>query len=495
MRPTWIRSLYSAVLAAALISSVSYRASGEPLPKAGPPPLPTFKLVRRTKTSVPMSTVVLDSSARPLNTVTLAKFGYVEEEYFVTGSANVYAEPKHDSITSPNLPYTTRILVRRPANPGKFSGTVHLEPIRDLTEWYTTWLKSWPYFVRKGDVWIGFTMAKENVTNYLLKYSPERYADIHIEDNGQRWDIMAQVAALARSPSGPLGRAGFLERAKQVPAGLKLYSSGWSLTGCLQVTFINDGHHARARTESGGPVIDGYLPGICPRGAHVDLPADAAVIEVMSENEYANVFFDKGYEVTAAARQADRDDNSGHFRWYDLAGTSHIDPIDLPDLSVVWTQLKMQSELHTQCDPPISEVANKEDFVPAVLSLLDRWVRTGTAPPASRLFELNADKTIARDAAGNAKGGVRGYWMSAPTGTVKTSTDETAANKAHPQDPPLGGICKFLTHIEPFPQSEKLRLYPSAAVYQAKVEAAIKSLVDVGLLLPEEAKKEAEHLN
>jgi hypothetical protein len=484
----------AAVVTTMLLPILGSTAFADPLPKPGVPVLPSMKLIPRTATSVPISTVVFDAP-HPLNTVPLDKYGYVEEEYFVSGTANVYSEPKHDTVTAANVPYTTRILVRRPASAAKFSGTIHLEPIRDLTEWYTTWLKSWPYFVRNGDVWIGFTMAKENVTNYLQKYSPERYRDIHIEDNGQRWDIMSQVAALARSAGGPLGRVGFIERAKQVPAGLKLYSSGWSLTGCMQVTFINAGHHARARTESGGPIIDGYLPGICPRGAHIDLPADAPVIEVMSENEYADVFFDKGYEVTAAARQPDRDGARERFRWYDLAGTSHIDPIDLPDLSVVWTQLNMQSGLHTECGSPISKVANKEDFVPAILALLDRWARTGNAPPASRLFELNADKSIARDTLGNAKGGVRGFWMDAPSGTVGTSTEETAANKAHPQAPPLGGICKFLTHIEPLPHDVESKLYPTRAAYRAKADSVINALVSVGLLLPEEAKKQAAHLN
>src|SRR5215813_1106260 len=52
----------------------------------------------------------------------LAKVGYVEEEYIVSGKSNVYdwAADGSVNVKTPDASYTTRILVRRPAN--RFSG-------------------------------------------------------------------------------------------------------------------------------------------------------------------------------------------------------------------------------------------------------------------------------------------------------------------------------------------------------------------------------------
>src|SRR5215467_11706759 len=59
----------------------------------------------------------------------LSKLGYVEEEFIVTGNANVYdwAADGTISVKTPNAPYGTRILMRRPADAKKFSGTVIVE--------------------------------------------------------------------------------------------------------------------------------------------------------------------------------------------------------------------------------------------------------------------------------------------------------------------------------------------------------------------------------
>ena len=55
----------------------------------------------------------------------LSKVGYVEEEYLVSGTANVYSWPAPGPavVRTSGAPYTTRMLVRRPANSARFSGT------------------------------------------------------------------------------------------------------------------------------------------------------------------------------------------------------------------------------------------------------------------------------------------------------------------------------------------------------------------------------------
>ena len=59
----------------------------------------------------------------------LSRQGYVEEEYLVSGKANVYDWPAGGPavIRTPDAPYTTRVLVRRPRDPRRFSGNVVVE--------------------------------------------------------------------------------------------------------------------------------------------------------------------------------------------------------------------------------------------------------------------------------------------------------------------------------------------------------------------------------
>lgn len=54
----------------------------------------------------------------------LALFGFVEEEYFVSGRSAVYAD---DLAVLREVPYTNRLIVRRPADPASASGVVVVE--------------------------------------------------------------------------------------------------------------------------------------------------------------------------------------------------------------------------------------------------------------------------------------------------------------------------------------------------------------------------------
>ena len=79
----------------------------------------------------------------------LSKVGYLEEEYFVSGNANVYDWAPDGAVTTKtaNAPYSTRVLVRRPRT--GFSGTVIVEllfPARRF-DWSMMWGFSHNYIV------------------------------------------------------------------------------------------------------------------------------------------------------------------------------------------------------------------------------------------------------------------------------------------------------------------------------------------------------------
>src|SRR6185295_18058516 len=58
------------------------------------------------------------SANRVQAVVDLPKLGYVEEEFILSGNANVYDWTTDGALNvkTPNAPYTTRILIRRPIN-------------------------------------------------------------------------------------------------------------------------------------------------------------------------------------------------------------------------------------------------------------------------------------------------------------------------------------------------------------------------------------------
>jgi Alpha/beta hydrolase domain len=117
----WILLIVALMLAlplAGLSSPQSVRA-------APPVPLPTVTgPIPVTATSRPFE----DRLGPPL--VALEKAGYVDQEFFVSGIANVYDWDAGGNliVRTPDAPYTTRIIVRRPADLKKFSGTVWVEP-------------------------------------------------------------------------------------------------------------------------------------------------------------------------------------------------------------------------------------------------------------------------------------------------------------------------------------------------------------------------------
>src|ERR1700733_13785437 len=152
----------------------------------------------------------------------LKKAGYVEEEFIVSGTANVYdwAADGSLSVKTANAPYATRILVRRPANRARFSGHAIVEllnPARRF-DWAMMSGYSRDSFIERGDAWVGVTMPGS--ADSLKKFNPRRYAAVAFanpdpsdtcavgrggtastsdQEEGLRWDMLTQVGAALKS--------------------------------------------------------------------------------------------------------------------------------------------------------------------------------------------------------------------------------------------------------------------------------------------------------
>jgi hypothetical protein len=103
------------------------------------------------------------------------------------------------------------MLVKRPADPRRFSGTVVVEPLNPSAGFdiAAVWDRSWPYFVRNGDVFVGSTSRYGTIAT-LKRFDPTRYAPLtwgvnSAVDDGITFDIAAQVGAMfkANGPGSP----------------------------------------------------------------------------------------------------------------------------------------------------------------------------------------------------------------------------------------------------------------------------------------------------
>ena len=141
--------------------------------------------------------------------IDLAGYGYVEEEFFIEGTASRYTTPElaTGSVVDRGHPYKTRLVVRRPASPDHFNGTVVVEwnnvtAGRDLD---IDWFQAGAYFVRNGYVWIGVSAQRVGV-DHLRQWSPARYGSLDVthdgmvEDDALSYDIFSAGGKAVRAP-------------------------------------------------------------------------------------------------------------------------------------------------------------------------------------------------------------------------------------------------------------------------------------------------------
>ncbi len=450
-------SLAATVFASAVLTLVTPRTADASNDPAATSPLPSWSIMARSASAVPLGTVVVAdapslASAPRENAVPLAKYGYVEEEYVVSGSASSGAQGRAP------VPYVTRILIRRPKNAEDFFGSIFLEPFSEATEETPVWRSVWPFIVQPyapgaaSHVWVGITLSANNVESVLKRFDRPRYEKLKLAGD-QKGAILAQVALLVQSPEGPLGKLGLLRQGDKVQGRIKVYSVGWRQTGCLQTAFINDGHHALAHTPQGRPAISGYLAGACPEAGPIKEPSDAAVMQVLTESAYrADVdrvgairttrdgYAQKagkslGQSPVFAAREntpSPQDQfayvatpRASRFRYYELAGVSDLGYLDQPQFSIAAFQIGHKRVSPPACASPLSTLPGRDPFLRAILMNMDDWVRQNLLPPPNKFFVLSKDRAIERDDHGNARGGMRPHWIEVPTSTFVSTSKVT----------------------------------------------------------------------
>jgi hypothetical protein len=428
----------------------------------------------------------------------LKKMGYVEEEYFFSGAANVYDWPANGPavVRTAAAPYTTRVLIRRPVDARRFSGTVVVELLNpsNRMDLNIGWAISHEQWVRNGDAWVGVT-AKPISVVALKTFDAERYAPLswanplppsdarncesvagdsaRTTENGLVWDVHRQVAQWLRD-----GDATNPFAVRERSSVARLYAWGYSQSGSFLYTYINAIHPLDVK-ELGKSLFDAYFIGVssgpvpinqCSARIESDDPrrkianVGVPVVRVMTQSDYLRGI---------AGRRPDSDDPADRFRNYEIAGAGHATPDELlfgPAIADIEKAGILVPPMSCN-EGPRSRFPNSVAFN-AIYRNLDEWVRKGTPPPRAAPIEVNNGQPVL-DQHGNVQGGVRSPFVDVPTAQwTGTSTGPS--------------FCSIAGHEKPFDRARLKTLYPTHDHYVRAVQRNVDSLVAARFITAED---------
>ena len=399
--------------------------------------------------------------------IDLPAAGFIETEWAAAGEAVSYevtATPVDGRFELASAtgtaaePFATRVLVRRPADPAAFSGTVLVEWLnvsggQDAAPDFTYLADE---ILRAGHAWVGVSaqfiaveggdaaVGMGGQTMGLRATSPARYDDLHHPGDAFAYDMFTQIGRYARdpqavgdadgSPGGPLGD---LRPERVIAVGES--QSAFALTSYINAV------HAQAR------VFDAFL--LHSRGAGFlafDNRGSAADIVSAISVGPARLREDVGVPVLVVQAEGDlggriaslpaRQPDSEWITTWEIAGQAHADLFQLGEFAQF-----------VDCNGPIN--SGQQVFVlRAGLRHLVSWAGGGARPPAAPPIELNdnndddndnvddsaagnlatglfATGLFATDELGNGRGGVRTPIVEAPV--------EHLTGDVHPEAQPM----------------------------------------------------------
>ncbi len=305
---------------------------------------PEFQNLPITETSYPSG-----SAYHQGDPIDLSAWGYVEEEYLYRGKSDVYTwgeDGRTVMVAYPDNDYCTRLLVRKPADPAKFSGHVWIEPMNG-TEYVDMpgggWGLTFEYMMRAGDIWVGMSCSDGGFVG-MRNFDPERYAALNFDnpvpkelrlehfypdgrvvddtfEKGLMYDALAQLGVGLREAKPGTPTAGYDVRF--------LYVTGLE----YQITYANV-FNKFLRDRDGKSIFDGFLQYQMTPGGSLNrdedfwadddprnmLPVDVPFIKLKTAGDLRGVYPHPFWACTWRCPNMDLPE--GQMRWYEVAGTS-----------------------------------------------------------------------------------------------------------------------------------------------------------------------------
>lgn len=427
-----------------------------------------------------------------------ATVGYVQEEFFLTGTATSYtsaaplgSDGKWTATPFTTAPYRTRIVVYRPIKKAKFNGTV-------LVEWLNVsggldaaadWIGTHTELMREGWAYVGVSAQYVGVEggpalldilpSPLKTVDPVRYGSLSHPGDSFSYDIFTQAGQALREPNGP-SPLGDLKIKRVIAAGE-------SQSAFRMVTYVNAIHplthifdgflvHSRAGGSialSAPPQADVKTPNVGFIREDIDVP----VLTFQTETDLL-------FLGSVAARQSDAD----NIRLWEVAGTAHADTYTVVVGMTDDGSTTAGAELVLTDSPPALGItcpsninSGPHHFVlKAAVHALERWVRSGKAPASMPRLEYvpaagGAPADVARDARGNAIAGIRTPQLDVPLASFSGLQSGNI-------------LCILFGSTVPFDTATLAELYPSSTDYVKAFNKAVRAATKAGAIRPKDAK-------
>lgn len=433
----------------------------------------------------------------------LAALGYVVEEFFLSGTAVSYrsSDPlggDGDWTVEPadRSPFTTRLVVLRPADAARFNGAVAIEwlNVSAGTDGAPDWSLAHRELVRGGYAYVGVSAQKAGLDGNgafgalpgvlpLRQADPDRYGRLSHPGDAFSYDIYSQAGWAIRGEGGAGGLLGPL-----VPK--RLLALGESQSAAFLTTYHNavapiatpfDAFLIHSRFGSTAPLDGVYVSSsqapTTPTAIRLRTDLTRPVITLITETDLMRP--GAGF---LAARQPDTD----YLRTWEVAGTAHADTYVIR-VSAIDSGSATAAELAEAYVPtanimgiplgkPMNSAPQHHYVVMAALSALDEWVKSGNAPARAQPLRLTASTPpqLAPDSNGNALGGIRSPWVDCPIAILSGLG----------QSGPIELVALFGV-TEPFGQETLATLYPGGKPdYLGRFEASLRQAIDAGFILP-----------
>lgn len=395
--------------------------------------------------------------------------GYVEEEYFIEGTANRYSSPEMETATVVDAGhrYKTRLIVRRPPA-ADFNGIVVVEwinvtggPDKDID-----WWQSGYHFIRNGYAYV-VVSAQQMGIDTMKAWSPARYESLDVTHDGMAtrdelsYDIFSAVGR-AINRVGETSAAGEVD----ILAGLKaeqIIATGHSQSASRLATYLNNVHPRE-------PVYDGVM--VHGGGGRIRDDQPVKIFKIMAETDMVR---------RAATPQPDTET----FRQWEVAGSSHVDvPFEIEYAKVRNLREglpidEVQPRDQNCALPPYSRVPFR-DVMNAAFEHLVLWIRDDVAPPTAdplQLVRMMPEVEFARDEYGNVLGGIR--LAEHVVATAKNTGLNSGSNR----------FCFLYGSHEPFDQETLDGLYPTHGLYIEAVEKVLEQNLADSYILPYAAER------
>jgi len=419
----------------------------------------------------------------------LGSVGYTQSEFFLSGNASSYApttalgsDGKWQVAPATTAPYSTRIVVYRPADPARFNGTVVVEwlNVSAGVDAAPDWIFSHNELIRDGFAWVGVSAQAAGVAAAKAA-DPVRYAALSHPGDSYSYDIFSQAGQAIRDDAAQIlgglrPRAVLAEGESQSAARLTTYIDAIQPLAHEYDGFLVHSRFAGSAALSQAPQADIPTPSVVYFRPHLGVPVLAAETET---------------DLLALGYLADQQADSAGFRLWEVAGASHADYyVATAGLTDDGRGTAGQEEFNAMLNPPTSlpgftcanpiNTGEEHYVIDSAQYWLNRWVTTGQAPPAAprlQVTESGSAPAFVLDANGNVEGGVRTPAVDAPVATLSGLGQSGTS------------FCFLFGTTTPFGAAKLAALYPTHAAFVTRWAADTIAGVAGGFIRPADARE------